>query len=637
MRSLLTALLFLGSFAHASDPGDDALQFLGRLAKGEVRLDIEGSTAITEFTSVSKRKELVRRLEIWRDELGGERAIEDVRIDGDLAAVLVRQVVRHEPMRMFGVALVRHGNGWLVSPSQSSFENTLSGYAEEQDLRRESLERWMLHEQALRVVRYHEKAREEMQKQMIAAAADGKLEKTAPAQAVERFAAACEKGDVAEVLAWLGGTADPLPEDWDALVESTTKRFGMGLAQSGYWRLLRNPSVARVVVEEGSGDRAQVVLACLEPKARADAELVRVRVIHFTVIREEGKLRIELPDILSHEEAEAGHSSMDRDMEDRFAQAWRRKHPLKVAASVEELGASVIEALDATTPGEIFDLMDLEGEYARGGCERIARLWADMQPRDEVITVPVDVLKDGDVAYWAFGSLSMKAPTAVEFTVLKMRKGEQGWLLDPDDQSDEGREKMAKGDDWRSRNEEAWALRLRTAMFAPASVLTKEMTTEAPDEESSWRVAKEWRDAMVRGNWKDVVSRSAILPDSEARKRTWAALVPMMLAAKSSGAGTLHEVTRGERWTVVRHEAQADRKRESTMIVVAGTSAGPRVVAEVDLVAGAPTSRGRKYLNEQVLDRLATGLDGKSVTELKNFFAKHCEQVEKETKKQEER
>jgi hypothetical protein len=151
----------------AADPGETAVDFLEKVRAGAVNLEPGGDTALSAQTSASKRREIARRLDRMARDLGSDPLEAGaVRIDGELAAVLVRKTGSFDPgrMRVFPVALVRRGDAWAAAPVPASFENTGFGYGTTLRQRCATLQNWMLREQVFDLATLRDQSVEKMRR-----------------------------------------------------------------------------------------------------------------------------------------------------------------------------------------------------------------------------------------------------------------------------------------------------------------------------------------------------------------------------------------------------------------------------------------------------------------------------------------
>ena len=153
MKIILALLaMAVSAVAASTDPGETAVRFLEKVRDKEINLDPGADTALSPQTSGSKRKQIARRLERMARDLGNDPLeVGAVKLDGDLAGVLVRKISGFDPNRMqvFPVALVKRGAEWAVAPVPASFGNSGVGYAAALRTRLNALEEWMLREQVL--------------------------------------------------------------------------------------------------------------------------------------------------------------------------------------------------------------------------------------------------------------------------------------------------------------------------------------------------------------------------------------------------------------------------------------------------------------------------------------------------------
>jgi hypothetical protein len=339
--------------AAASDPGAQAIRFLEKVRAGKVNLEAGGDTAISPETSAPKRAAIARRLERLTRDLGeGPLEAGAVRIDGDLAAVIVRNQGGFDPskIRVFPIALVLRGDGWLAAPVPGSFENCGLGYAAPLRQRLDNLGGWLLREQSLDLERSREQATIRMRNAIESRLPAAALRRLDSRQAAERFLRACSDHSLPEILGLLGGLEARPPDDWSQRLEAVTTALAKPGA-GGPWRLLLSPDVLRVVVQHEDGQQqATTSVACLDP-ARASGP--RFEMLHLELSKSPaGCWRVDLPGDFIHGATDTDPAPPD----EAFDVAWLEAlpgalatlHPHRPEPAAEQARDALIQCLQVS-------------------------------------------------------------------------------------------------------------------------------------------------------------------------------------------------------------------------------------------------------------------------------------------------
>ena len=130
----ILCVIILGLFLSplmAADPGEAAIDFLGKVRDGKLDLKPGGDTALLEHITDGKRESIRKRLARLETELrGGELELGEVKEDGGFAAAMIRKSSGFDSaeIQVFPIALVKRGDKWLAAPMPASFENAVAGY-----------------------------------------------------------------------------------------------------------------------------------------------------------------------------------------------------------------------------------------------------------------------------------------------------------------------------------------------------------------------------------------------------------------------------------------------------------------------------------------------------------------------------
>ncbi|HVJ44947.1 MAG TPA: metal-dependent hydrolase, partial [Luteolibacter sp.] len=409
------------------------------LSFGAKQLASEGFDADLKRRGISYS----RRLERLSADLGkGRLESSDVRVDGDLAGVLIRDTGGFDPsrMRVFAVALVKWKNHWLPAPLPASFENTAAGLSVGMRDQIAPLENWLLRSQITELERLRDESQQRMKREIAAAVDPLLLRSGEPKQIADAFLDACAKRNLPAVLGFLGGLQKNLPDDWAERLRSADAAIANGRKVGWPWRLVLAPEVVRVPVDDG-GEQINPLFsfACLDPAGRGlRPSTPEVEILHIELNKDdEGLWKVDLPPafLLAPGEAEdEAEDDFEQELLDSFPAGVRKINPTKPAASMEEATHALDQAFRADSLMPLFALMDLEGDpgTACRGCGLAAKSWWQMHHPDAArFAVPLGFHEQGKFGIAAFQFFSPRETNALDIRIFHFEKSKDGWLLIP--------------------------------------------------------------------------------------------------------------------------------------------------------------------------------------------------------------
>jgi hypothetical protein len=634
--SALLAMLMAG-LAAPSDPGATAVQFLEKVRTKKVNLDPGADTALSPQTSAKKRDEIARRLERLARDLGNDPLeVGAVKLDGELAAVLVRKLGGFDPSRLqvFPVALVKRGAGWAVAPVPASFENSGIGYAAALRQRLESLEEWMLRQRVFDLEALREESTVRMRQKVEENLPAATLRGFTSRQAGDRFLAACEQRKLPEALGLLGGLSADLPDDWQLRLRAADSAFATGSEVARPWRLLVAPEVLRVPVyhdEDLEGKSAILSIACLDPVGRPPQfRNAKVELVHLAISRtSEGYWRI---DPGSQFLAGAGSSEdesdddLDADLLDLFPAKLALQYPVSPGQTAEEARDALIKAFGDLHPSSWARLIRIQGDPSdrRDACARAAQQWWESRNPSSVRPIlPLAFHEIEDRAVAACQFFDFANPERLNLKFLMFEKTPMGWLWDPVP-SDDIRAGLR---DWTDRQITDWQDRWQDVLLEDCPVVPEIAVSAAPSEEASRKVVESWLKATRAGDLSAALRLTARLNGAESKisllRNLGFEFVGARLNQKPSPIIGVH---RGKIFAAAGTRFELDGKASFPCYPVIETPSGPRVLLEVDLLAAG--SRSRDFLNGEALRRLRNS-SPQAADELKKLFTAHQAEVTK--------
>ena len=601
----------LSAMAAPNDPGETAVHFLEKVRTKNVNLEPGGDTALSPQTSTNKRKEIARRLERLAGDLGGDPLeVGAVKLDDDLAAVLVRKIGGFDPSRLqvFSVALVKRGAEWAAAPVPASFENSGVGFAAMQRKRVDALEDWMLREQALDLEKLREQSAGRMRRKIEESLPAATLRNFTSKQTAERFFKACEQHNLRLKAA-------------DAAVAA-------GADVKPPWRLLISPDVLRIPVHhEEDGETAMVSIACLDPAGNPPrSSLPSIELVHLELSKSsDGLWRIEPPpDFLESRgdaiDATEGDEGLDSDLVEAFLTKLSELHPPTPLQTAEKSRQALLSALRERSLAAVIGLIRLDGDpqVARKACVRAAQIWwALREPSTVRRAVPLGFREDGENAAAACQFFSARNPDRLDLRILFFKKSAEGWLWTPEPQP----ETETSFREWTEAHAKPWQDDWQQTFLADCAEVDQFPESGAPSEEESRKLMDAWLQAARTGDVMAALRLTARLnlPDSKAT-------LLRNLGYEMTGVRLNREVPaitgvrRAGIWSTVGIQINSNGKSSFPLYPIIATPAGPRILLEIDLFAGG--NRSRDFLNKTALERLRK-FSPSAADDLKQLHAEH--------------
>lgn len=632
---IIPALLAMAvsAVAASTDPGETAVRFLEKVRDKEINLDPGADTALSPQTSGSKRKQIARRLERMARDLGNDPLeVGAVKLDGDLAGVLVRKISGFDPNRMqvFPVALVKRGAEWAAAPVPASFENSGVGYAAALRTRLNALEEWMLREQVLDLAKLRDQSADRMRRKIEESLPLATLRSLDSLQTADRFLKACETRNLAEIHGLLGGLATSPPPNWPLRIKAAETSMAAGQNVPPPWRLLVSKDVLRtIVLHEEDAKSAMVSVACLDPAGgrssfNASASQPRVQLVHLELSKStDATWRVDPPQYflqgIENPDGEAD-DELDADLLDAFTGKIREILPATPKPTAGELQDAVMTALQTENLASLMPLIRLDGGpmAARASCIRAARLWwALREPSTSRHPVPLGIHEQDGSAATTFQIFSARNPDRFNLRILYFEKSKNGWLWTP--KPGLKTEKLLL--DWTNQQAGEWRNQWQQPLLIDCPVLERIPLTDAPSDEESRTLVESWFKAIQN---EDIMAALKLtsrlnLPDSDAillRNLGY----EFTAARKSRRPPAISAIHRGDHWAAVGSRTDFEGKPIFPLYPIIATPSGPRVLLEVDLsVTG---ERSRDYLNKTTLERLKR-LDQSAEEELRKLLSQH--------------
>lgn len=620
VKFLCTLLLGLSlSPLGAADPGEAALDFLGKVRDGKLDLQPGGDTALLEHITKGKRESIRKRIARLEVELrGGELELGEVKEDGGYAAAMIRKSGGFDSaeMQVFPIALVKRGDKWLAAPLPASFENAVAGYTVPLKERLAALENWMMRERVTDLERLFSESAKRTRDLIRNSIIGDDLEGDDLGRITDLFLEACAKGDRAAVLGFLGGLSDPLPSDWGLRLNASREAVGGGEK----WRALVSPEVGRVRVHEQRDQKdGMVSIACLDPQKAAASG---VRLVHLSFSRDSAGLwRIDLPDTLLLGVEDSDDEGFDEDLLDRFSEKLREAEPALYAESPRSAEAAVMAALKSGDIRETLRRIELGSrpKDGRKACVAAAEVWWSLnEPGAFRMPVELGFREEGTLAVCTYQWFSISEADTFDLRSLFFRKTEQGWLWCPG-LVPKGTEKdqatLAK---WIEGMEPVWRLSWRETLMRPSVKLDPEGIGElATDDEVRVLVAA-WLGALEKMDLGAALACSAWLGGGEGIPMNALRNISYEITNTGWVNAELAAIHRSGSWVAATIRRVSGGRSQHAFVTVVVTPVGVRLLPEIDLIAD--DTRTRNFLNEAAFQRLGKHVAKDKVSELKGLF-----------------
>ncbi len=594
-----------------------------------MNLNPGGDTALQAHTSRDKLQVIRKRLEsLGRDLREGTLEVGDIRIDVEFAAVMVRKVggINSSNPQVFPVALVKRGTDWLPAPVLASFENAVSGYTAPLKKRLGELEEWMLRERVLDLAELMslsaDRTRAEIRKNLIGEDLEGNdLGKIA-----DRFLEACAEGNQAAILGYLGGLSEPLPEDWALRVQASQAASDDNASSRAPWRLLAAPEVVRVrVLEQMETETGLVSIACLDPaRSGRGGTLRKIEVIHLGFSRDQaGHWRINLPDIFLGDEAGeqlTEDDALDADLMDKFAEELRDAEPLVAYGTAREAADEVLNKLRTGGLRELLRLVHFGGrpKEARIACVAASAIWWSLNDSG-TLRLPMELgfKQEGKFAVAAYQWFTPHQAVLFDLRTFHFRETGDGWVWSPGMVSANERANRQVLSEWIDEQEEEWRTSWRETLLQPGVKLEKVEFGEMPSEDEVRALMERWLGALESRNIELAMAETAWFgPEGEIPMKALRNLGYDFSSAKR-GKGELADIYRSDSWVAASIFRKDRSGGQHAFYPVVMTAKGPKLLPEIDLLAG---DRTRDFLNEASFVRLGKFVEKDQLMELRELF-----------------
>ena len=608
-----------------SDPGQAAMDFLGKVRNGKLDLHPGGDTALLEQITDRKRESIQKRIARLGAELReGELKLGEVKEDGGFAAAMILKSSGFDSaeIQVFPIALVKRGDKWLAAPVPASFENAVAGYTVPLKKRLVALENWMTRERVTGL----EKLASELAartRDMIRNSIGGEeLEGDDLGKITDRFLEACAKGDRAAILGFLGGLSDPLPTDWGARLEASKA----AISDHAGWRWLVSPEVVRVRVQEKRDKKGGLVsIACLDPK-RAATTGIRGVDLAFSRDTAAGPWRIDLPEFLASESPAASDGDPNEALLAGFSEKLREQDPAVYSESARAAGVALMDALKTDCLRETLRRIDLGASPREGDkkCAEAAEVWWSLHaPGAYRVPVELGFREEGSLAVISYQWFSLFEPDRFELGALIFTKTDKGWVWCPGKipkASNRDHEALLK---WIEGMEPEWSLSWREILLRPTVKLDRVDFGKMPTDEEVEKLVGIWLNALERKDLGAVLSCSAWLSDGKSFPTSLLPNIRHEISGSNLAEPKLFRIHRSASWCAATIRRVSGDQTLDMLIPIVMTSRGARLLPEIDLISGE-----RDLLNKATFRRLGKIIEAGVVSELETLFANSMKEVD---------
>jgi len=620
-RLPIIALLALHGFSPAAepdasaDPAAAAITHLGKIIQGTVNLDAATDTAISPHVSFTKKNEIRERLNRMAIDLkGGELEVGNVRIEGDLAGVIVHKYDGYDPDKVaaFAIGLVHTGERWMPAPVSASFENTGISLNAEMRNHAAELEVWMLRKRARALDTLRDEQIDLMRRDIATVITRKELETMSVGDMARSFLDVVRNGDRLRLLGMLGGLSDPLPRDWSARLRASNLAFALGDTRPDAWRLLASQSVLRAIIfEETSVRDGLFTIGWLDPAVEVPRGGVPgVDLFHIDMERDAGGAwRLNLPVSFMDSEGvmikpREEDDLLDVELLDAFPKHLRKIHPARPQESAEAVWQHMRKGMASEEPNELLQLLALPEDdpaQARIALGRASRFWWQSRFANGGKTVlPLAFHQDGDQAMAMVQLYAFREPERTDLRAFHFIRLDEGWMWQSTGRKPPPRPVSEALIEWRSDQEERWRDNWITKMLEPVQKIQILKPGSPVKEDVAVALVRNLLATIDAEDAAASLANCAVLDDPEGHARLLRNLGYELSTRITEIDGEI--ITRtGNHWTVVCYRRRDDVNPGMALMPVITTPNGPRILLELDLFVG---TRQREFLNNVALDRL---------------------------------
>lgn len=629
---------FAGLAFAGDDPGQTAVRYLEQVRAGKVNLEPDKDTALSPVTGDDKRAEIAKRLQQLGKELGPESfAAQEVKTDGEFAAALVKQEspLDSSKLRVEPIALLRKGDTWLPAPLPGSFENTSVGYDASRNRRQGELAGWMRTRQPVVLEELRSGTKERLRRMIGEKISANDLRTYPPSLLAHRFLSACRQRDTPAILGLMGGLSDP-PFGGVAETPANLNRLFTGKPETSDWRHFVSPEViVSILGETVEGDGARVPFGVLDATTgkqgaprfsmgefvfRRDADGGSIQTLKIPMGERTDRRdavwtwRLTWP---AQPEQQLRGAESQNEFLSKMPDKLRAEFPAAASATATEIHQALPAALLQSDPTASLPLIDLAGE-AETTCNRLlafASVRHQLPAPGSFLFIPVAFHEEGDCAIAAYQLFRPQEPGRTDLRLFYFKKSPSGWLWYPEGAVNKS---FAALNVFVEREKE-W----KRQLLNPSADLDSLAPGEAPGENATREVFARWQAALAKGDPFTALAVTAHLQtlDDEPSNLLRNFGYEWIAARKpdASHATTLGIVRLG-RWAGI--SIRTDKSGDAAtypLYPVVQTPAGPRLLLEIDLIAGG--DRTREFLNEASFQRLGANAD--AIAELRQLFTLH--------------
>lgn len=610
----------------AGDPGEVAVGFLKKVHDQKLNLEPGGDTALSPQTRESKRRKIARRLERMARELDDSPLeVGEVKLDGDLAAVLVRKKGGMDPnrMRVFPIALIRMASGWKPAPLPASFENSGLAYSPSVRDRMAALQEWMLREQVIDLSRLRDQSEKIIRENIEKSLSIETLRSLSSKQAAERFLSACEQRNLPEILGLLGGISSSPPDDWALRLNAAEKAISSATAPQPWRQLISSDVLRAIVLHEEEETSALVSIACLDPSGNSvQSTIPKTQFVHLELTKSnEGFWRIDPPqDFLesSLDSEEDDDGGMDEDLLDAFIRKLSEAYPSIPQANAKQAIQNFTQCVQG---GKLTDLLRLveptsDMAKARENLHRAAQVWWLLRDPATPRRLVGLTTREQDRHAVALGQcFSSRNPDRFDPRAFHFSKSSGSWFWTPLPEA------VRELDEWTKeeikRRQQSWQDELLVDCVEIAAL----PEAGSPSETEARALVSSWLKATRDGDVTAALRHCARLKKADSKtavlRNFGYEMTGLQRVSQLPGITAVH---REGIWTAVAVESISENNSAFPLYPVIQTSDGPRILIEIDLIAS--STRSREFLNRAAFDRLQD-LSPAAATTLSKLFSTH--------------
>ena len=646
---LITTTCFLVTAASANSLIEKAgLDYIQHLSKGT--LNLAEHTAISENCTKHRTLEINNRLKsITKNKFHNEDTfyVEEVKSDGNLAAVLIRSTDPASPFNIsiHAVAIIKKNDTWIAAPLPGTFINSGYGYDLETEKKVHSLEQWMTNKRKPLEKKYQDKELQAFTSKLLLQGKSTPLTDLSPEDAVIQFISYCQKKDTLSALVSLG----VLNKQPNSDTTHTIKTLTQGLKQNftnNAWNLITNENLIIQPINN-TKDSTYVSIGFYNPYIEQN-----VSIINFSTYLIEGKTYVRLPKIFINSLSNDSHKNKldleklvtDRKSSKAFILQILHNRPSLKATTAQLAYEHLTSSFTSKSFSEFIRLVPRKGEYfseennQHNAVIQLSSLWKEITLDDTKHSHTISPIVDDNLAIVSLQSTDAKQLGKFKTHYIWFIKEEDTWHLISNKALKEIEDDALKTSQDRlfkelEKNKKQQEVDQTEAILKSAITLNFPTKFELVNTEQGIELLKRYRKALRNSDTKNAMLCCALV-DKSSNKQILKTLRYSIRGAidqidddqiiGNSTAGNILGIS-------MRTQSKLGDRYDYPLYLISNTKDGARIILDVDLRY--EINKGRKLLNENTWTKLSEKLPDVELKKIQSIMRNHNQFTEQDIKK----